>query len=72
MTQKDNPRLAELRAMISNRLRTVCSAMPKPEFDDLVARAAEIEYKYEVGNPVRSPSHLPKAQRHLSEDDCES
>lgn len=72
VTQKDNPRLAELRAMISARLRGVCSAMPQPEFDALVARAAEIEYKYEVGDPGRSPFHLPLAQQNLTGDKSES
>lgn len=72
MTQKDNPRLAELRAMIAKRLRAVYSAMPPPEFEDLVNRPAEIEYKYEVGDPSRSPSHLPKGQQHLTCDEPES
>jgi hypothetical protein len=46
MTQKD-ARLAELRTAIGERLRGVCSAMPPDAFDALVARMAEVEYKYE-------------------------
>jgi hypothetical protein len=40
-------RLVELRTSIARRLRAVCSAMPPHDFDGLVQRIAEIEYKYE-------------------------
>jgi hypothetical protein len=40
-------RLAMLRADISQRLRKVCEAMPQHEFDQLVERIAQLEYKYE-------------------------
>jgi hypothetical protein len=46
MTPKE-ARLAELRAAIGERLRGVCSAMPRDEFEALVARMAEVEHKYE-------------------------
>jgi hypothetical protein len=45
--QSDPERLAELRTDIGKRLRNVCAAMPQDEFDRLVERIAEIEYKYE-------------------------
>jgi hypothetical protein len=62
MTQKDSPRLAELRAAIAERLRNVCSAMPQDEFDTLVARMAEVEYKYAayaVNDRLRAEWGLP-------------
>jgi hypothetical protein len=62
MTQKDSPRLAELRAAISERLRKVCGAMPQHEFDALVARMAEVEYRYEYdvqNDRVRAEWGLP-------------
>jgi hypothetical protein len=40
-------RLVELRTSIAQRLRTVCGSMPQDEFDRLVQRIAQIEYKYE-------------------------
>lgn len=62
MTQKDSPRLAELRVEIAERLRKVCIAMPDEEFDALVARMAEVEYKYEANansDRVRAEWGLP-------------
>jgi hypothetical protein len=43
----DPERLAELRTDIAKRLRNVCAALPPDAFDRLVARIAEIEFKYE-------------------------
>jgi hypothetical protein len=43
----DSVRLAALRTDIAQRLRKVCEAMPQNEFDQLVDRIAQLEYKYE-------------------------
>jgi hypothetical protein len=62
MTQKDSPRLAELRAAISERLRNICGTMPEEEFNALVARMAEVEHKYEeyaVNDRLRAEWGLP-------------
>ena len=62
MTQKDSPRLAELRVEIAERLRKVCVAMPDEEFAALVARMAEVEYKDEArasSDSVRARWGLP-------------
>jgi hypothetical protein len=59
VSQPDSPRLAELRRGIAKRLRRICGPMPDAEFDDMVARIAEIEYKYEKGDRFRNPTSLP-------------
>ena len=56
-------RLVEIRTSIARRLRAVCGAMPPREFDGLVQRIAEIEYRYEqlqLGNatPEETPRQL--------------
>jgi hypothetical protein len=43
----DSERLETLRVDIALRLRKVCVAMPQDEFDRLVERIAQLEYKYE-------------------------
>ena len=43
----ESDRLLTLRADISRRLRKVCEALPQGEFDQLVERIAQLEYKYE-------------------------
>jgi hypothetical protein len=48
-------RLLTLRADISRRLRKVCEAMPQGEFDQLVARIAQLEYKYEQIRELSPP-----------------
>jgi hypothetical protein len=60
----DEPaRLTELRVDIARRLRNVCAAMPEDEFDTLIQRIAQTEYKYEQrdavskGGPRRRPRH---------------
>jgi hypothetical protein len=45
--QTDPDRLLQLRANIADRLRRICAAMPEDDFERLVRRIAEIEYKYE-------------------------
>jgi hypothetical protein len=43
----DATRLETLRIDIARRLRNICEAMPQQEFDALVERIAQLEYKYE-------------------------
>jgi len=40
--------LAAIRQDVAQRLRSVCAAWPEDETAQLVARIAEIKYKYEV------------------------
>ena len=40
-------RVRELIADITRRIGPVCQHMPADQFDDMVRRMAEVEYKYE-------------------------
>jgi hypothetical protein len=59
--QSDPERLAELREDVARRLRNVCAAMPQDEFDHLVARIADIEYRYEQMRDDWTPPQTDRA-----------
>jgi hypothetical protein len=49
-TERGEPRPARVRQLIADitrRLGPVCQHMPTDEFDAMVRRMAEVEYKYE-------------------------
>ena len=57
MEQAKESQRALLIKRIANRLRPVCTSMPRAEFDDMVARLADIEIKYgDVSTPERRES----------------
>jgi hypothetical protein len=59
----DTNRLEALRVDIALRLRRVCEAMPEQEFDALVDRIAQLEYKYEQVRDLFPPPPRRASER---------